>query len=57
MIDIHDVRARPEEYQKACSDKRIAFDIAQFLILDGDYRELRSRVETKRAEQIGRAHV
>ena len=51
MIDIHDVRARPEEYQKACSDKRIAFDIAQFLILDGDYRELRSRVETKRAEQ------
>ena len=51
MIDIHDVRARPEEYQKACSDKRIAFDIAQFLILDGDYRELRSRVEAKRAEQ------
>ena len=51
MIDLHDLRARPDEYQKACIDKRISFDVKEFLALDAEYRELRSVVEAKRAEQ------
>jgi seryl-tRNA synthetase len=51
MIDLHDLRTRPDEYQKACVDKRITFDVKEFLALDAEYRELRSAVEAKRAEQ------
>lgn len=51
MIDLHDVRTRPEAYQKACHDKGIRFDIGEFLRIDAQYREVRSAVENKRAEQ------
>ena len=51
MIDLHDVRTRPEAYQKACDDKGIRFDIEDFLRIDAQYREVRSAVENKRAEQ------
>ena len=51
MIDLHDVRTRPEAYQKACDDKGIRFDIEDFLRVDAQYREVRSAVENKRAEQ------
>ena len=51
MIDLHDVRTRPEAYQKACQDKGIRFDIEDFLRVDAQYREVRSAVENKRAEQ------
>jgi seryl-tRNA synthetase len=51
MIDLHDLRSRPEQYQKACDDKRIQFSISEFLKLDAEYRRVRSEVEGKRAEQ------
>jgi seryl-tRNA synthetase len=51
MIDLHDLRARPEEYQKACEKKGIKMSIQEFLALDSEYRRVRSDVETKRAEQ------
>ena len=51
MIDLHDLRARPDEYQKACEQKGIKFKVHEFLSLDAEYRKARSEVETKRAEQ------
>lgn len=51
MIDLHDVRERPEEYQRACDRKRIKFSIAEFLTLDSEYRKIRTDVESTRAQQ------
>jgi seryl-tRNA synthetase len=51
MIDLHDLRARPDEYQRACENKRIKFDVSAFLALDSEYRRTRSDAESKRAEQ------
>ena len=51
MIDLHDLRARPDEYQAACNKKGIKFDVTQFLALDAEYRRTRSEFEAKRAEQ------
>jgi seryl-tRNA synthetase len=51
MIDLHDLRARPDEYQKACQNKGIKISIQDFLALDAEYRKVRSEVEAKRAEQ------
>jgi seryl-tRNA synthetase len=51
MIDLHDLRARPEAYQAACDKKGIKFSVNGFLQLDAEYRKLRSDVESKRAEQ------
>jgi seryl-tRNA synthetase len=51
MIDLHDLRQRPEQYQKACIDKGISFDLQAFLTLDEACRTLRSEVEKKRALQ------
>jgi seryl-tRNA synthetase len=53
MIDVQDIRTRPEAYQEACRLKRIKFDIPSFLDLDSRYRERRTEVETLRAEQNG----
>lgn len=53
MIDLHDVRERPDEYQKACEKKRIKLDIHAFLQLDSEYRKVRSDVEAMRARQNG----
>ncbi len=50
MIDLTDLRARPEAYQKACDDKRITFDVADFLNLDAKRSELRARAEQLRSE-------
>lgn len=50
MIDLTDLRARPEAYQKACDDKRITFDVAEFLKLDSRRSELRARTEQLRSE-------
>jgi seryl-tRNA synthetase len=49
MIDLMDLRKRPEDYQKACNDKRIAFDVASFVALDERRRELLVEVEQLRA--------
>lgn len=51
MIDLHDVRERPEDYQRACDRKRIKFNVAEFLALDSEYRKLRTDVEATRAQQ------
>lgn len=51
MIDLHDLRERPEAYQEACQKKRVSFDVREFLQLDEEYRKLRTEVESMRAEQ------
>jgi seryl-tRNA synthetase len=51
MIDLHDLRARPDDYQYACQIKGIRFDVREFLALDSEYRKVRSDVESRRAEQ------
>ena len=51
MIDLHDLRARPEAYQAACDRKRIKLDVRAFLELDAEYRRLKSEVEGLRAKQ------
>jgi len=51
MIDLHDLRARPEAYQEACTKKRVGFDVRAFLQLDAEYRKVRAEVEALRAEQ------
>ena len=51
MIDLSDLRARPEIYQDACDKKRIKFDIAGFVELDKKYRALKGGVEQLRSQQ------
>lgn len=51
MIDLKDLRQRPELYQKACNDKRITFDVSQFLELDSEHKKLQQVAEQLRAEQ------
>ena len=51
MIDLHDLRERPEQYQQACDNKRVSFNVRAFLELDTEYRRVRSEVETMRAAQ------
>ena len=51
MIDLRDLRERPEKYREACEKKHIAFDLDKFLELDARYRALRSSVESLRAQQ------
>ena len=51
MIDLKDLRERPDEYQRACENKRIQFDVHAFVALDAEYRELKTRVDGLRAEQ------
>jgi seryl-tRNA synthetase len=51
MIDLHDLRERPEAYQKACEKKRVSFDVRAFLSLDGEYRRTKNEVESMRAAQ------
>ena len=51
MIDLHDLRERPEEYQRTCQNKGIKFDVAAFLKLDAEYRKSRADFESMRASQ------
>lgn len=51
MIDLHDLRERPEAYQEACNKKRVKFDVKAFLELDSEYRRVRSEFESMRAAQ------
>lgn len=51
MIDLNDLRSRPEVYQKACERKRINFDIPAFVALDAARREMLGDVEQLRAKQ------
>ncbi|MFZ4099319.1 MAG: serine--tRNA ligase [Chlamydiia bacterium] len=51
MIDLHDVRARPQAYQEAANHKRIKVDIQQFVELDKRRGELLRLVEDLRAQK------
>jgi seryl-tRNA synthetase len=51
MIDLNDLRARPDAYQDAARKKRIAVDIPAFLALDAKRRELLPLVESMRARR------
>jgi len=51
MIDLHDLRERPEQYQQACDNKRVSFNVRAFLELDTEYRRVRGEVESMRAAQ------
>ncbi|MBI3332200.1 serine--tRNA ligase [Candidatus Peregrinibacteria bacterium] len=51
MVDLSDVRKRPEEYRDAAKKKGIAVDIAKFLKLDEERRALLAVVEEMRAKR------
>jgi len=51
MIDLHDLRKRPEVYLEACRNKNIKFDMSEFLKLDSDYLALKPEIEQLRARQ------
>jgi len=51
MIDLQDLRARPEAYEKAAKDKNLKIDLDAFFALDDKRKELIPAVEDKRAKQ------
>ncbi|MEZ4754751.1 MAG: serine--tRNA ligase [Bdellovibrionota bacterium] len=51
MIDLHDLRERPEAYKEACKKKGVRFEIDNFVKLDQQVRELQQAVESLRSEQ------
>lgn len=51
MIDLHDLRKRPQAYQEAADKKHIKINVAEFLKLDEQYRKVKKDVDTMRAER------
>ncbi len=51
MIDLKDLRTRPDAYAKAAKDKRINVSVEEFLKLDDTRRELIPAVEQMRARK------
>jgi len=51
MIDLRDLRERPDRYRTGASRKNVAVDIDRLLELDARRRDLQGRQETLRAEQ------
>lgn len=51
MIDLQDLRERPEAYQQAATDKGITLNIDDFLALDQKRRDLLPQVEAMRGKQ------
>ncbi len=51
MIDLHDLRARPDVYKEAVKNKRVNVDIDAFLELDTKRKNLLTSVEEKRARR------
>jgi seryl-tRNA synthetase len=51
MIDLYDLRERPEIYKDACLKKRVQFDVDGFLALDAKLKTLKASVEQLRAQQ------
>ncbi len=51
MIDLNDLRRRPELYQMAAKRKRVPVDVHEFLILDARYREFIQKTEEMRAKK------
>lgn len=51
MIDLNDLRARPDAYQTAAHNKSIKLDVKAFLTLDESRKKLLLEVETMRGEK------
>ena len=51
MIDLKDLRERPDAYQKACENKGIKFSVSEFLKLDENYRTQKQALEELRSKQ------
>lgn len=51
MIDLNDLRSRPDAYQAAADNKSIKLDVNAFLKLDDNRRKLLQEVETMRGEK------
>lgn len=51
MIDLRDLRERPDRYRTGALRKNVVVDIDHLLELDADRRDLQSRQESLRAEQ------
>ena len=51
MIDLHDLRQRPDVYKQAASDKRVDVDIDALIRLDDERRALLTAVEDMRRQQ------
>lgn len=51
MINLDDLRARPDVYQKAADDKGISVSVDEFLAIDSRRRELLPAVEEMRAKK------
>ncbi len=51
MIDLKQLRADPERFQRGARDKNIAVDIDRILRLDQEMRAVKTRMEERRAEQ------
>lgn len=51
MIDLNDLRNRPDAYKKAAKDKNLTVDIDELLKLDEQRKELIPGIEEKRAKQ------
>jgi seryl-tRNA synthetase len=51
MIDLQDIRTRPDAYQDACRKKRIDFDIRAFLVLDESRKAKLQETEELRSRQ------
>ncbi len=51
MIDLRELRDKPDRYREGCKKKRMAVDIDRLLALDAQKRELAGRAEALRAEQ------
>lgn len=51
MIDLNDLRARPEAYEKAAKDKNLTIDLDRFFELDDKRKKLIPAVDERRAQQ------
>jgi seryl-tRNA synthetase len=51
MIDLRDLRQRPEAYQRAAEQKNIRVSVKDFLRIDDERKTLQQSVDAKRAEQ------
>jgi seryl-tRNA synthetase len=51
MIDLADLRARPEAYDQAAKNKAVKVDVLAFLKLDEERRELQQHVDSMRSEK------
>ncbi|MDA0376464.1 MAG: serine--tRNA ligase, partial [bacterium] len=51
MIDLNDLRQRPDAYKKAAKDKNLTIDIDAFFALDDKRKKWIPEVEEARAKQ------